>query len=652
MSSAVDPPFLARIAKLQLCCDTDCPFSLVLAYHLKIDYDYINLADSRALAVSYTWGEFDREEWVIGHDADGVVSMTLGSEWNIEDTIGTLARLCNENGEEKGMEHAGLWVDQLCINQEDEDDIRATLANIPDVYRALEVVLLMPGGICSCARDVYKKLIAMHQDEDDTDDYIAKVLGEKQDYNSKTKSCLNYLGICSYFDRVWTRQEMLYAGTVRIVRTKRDELPCFKDQECADSDELNPFARLLSQRHHWGWGKIIEASHAFWGNLEDAVDNLEMEEYPEGIGLDTRMSRRLYITLHWFLLGGKLVRAQEDRERTLFRFLFNLERLTVSTRKATKARDYVVSVWVDCPGYIVPQEFKRMSLPLLLQNAVLQLEKMGVSILVSRMQALFKDTSNNSILWRPETYLGGRIIQNTTQIYETILQMYPIPLTTDHKVPIRISVPFIPPLSEHARDYSDFFSGRGANYVLNALSPIMANWKSDGKNRTLRRISKTLIASGESPGSILFDFKLLTPWASEQEGYKHMVHLLPAVTDDFDHHQAVYKHVAIALGLDVVDCQNNGLRLVLIPGVRIGLTSTEVRNTTDIRAGKVITVCMIPPHVGRLTSHGYPALLEAALTGEVGRAYSVTGLWVPSRRDSADRCSAYADLEYPNAILG
>jgi Heterokaryon incompatibility protein (HET) len=42
-------------------------------------------------------------------------------------TIMRLAMICRKNGKEHGQEHAGLWIDQLCIPQTD-DEIKATLA--------------------------------------------------------------------------------------------------------------------------------------------------------------------------------------------------------------------------------------------------------------------------------------------------------------------------------------------------------------------------------------------------------------------------------------------------------------------------------------------------------------------------------------------
>jgi hypothetical protein len=79
---------------------------------VNIEYDYVKLSKSLAIAISYTWGEFDRRDVVVAHDAQGnVVSMNLGVGRDTRETINTLVRLCEENGKEKGEEHAGVWID-------------------------------------------------------------------------------------------------------------------------------------------------------------------------------------------------------------------------------------------------------------------------------------------------------------------------------------------------------------------------------------------------------------------------------------------------------------------------------------------------------------------------------------------------------------
>ena len=129
----------------------------------------------------------------------------------------------------------------------------------------------MPGGICSCLQDVYEKVIAMGPDGND--DLIIELLKGKIGWRRSTNPYLNYLGICSYFDREWTRQELLYGGTIRVVRTKTDELPCVSDE--VGADDMADFASQLydRQKRDLGFGNIMKAGFAFWHNAYDAIED-------------------------------------------------------------------------------------------------------------------------------------------------------------------------------------------------------------------------------------------------------------------------------------------------------------------------------------------------------------------------------------------
>lgn len=142
-------PTSILVARLAYCCDLECPFlKQVKGLHLVVEKDKTLLAEAQAVALSYTWGEFDRKSRLIGHDSAGTsVSLTLGDEWVLEEVIEVLAELCMKEGDD--MKQAGIWMDQLCIPQQ-EAAIRETLARIPDIYRSLEVVALMPGSHCEC----------------------------------------------------------------------------------------------------------------------------------------------------------------------------------------------------------------------------------------------------------------------------------------------------------------------------------------------------------------------------------------------------------------------------------------------------------------------------------------------------------------------
>jgi hypothetical protein len=124
-------------------------------------------------------------------------------------------------------------------------------------------------------------------------------------------------------------------------------------------------------------------------------------------------------TLCRFLNEQELVkhtRVYEDASEDLFHqldvFVKRLSVLGGSRRATTQKRDYVAAVWVDCPGYRSPQDFKHMSLNALLQNSVLQLEEtFGVSIPVTAITGLFGLDEATS-LWRPVSYLDPERVKH------------------------------------------------------------------------------------------------------------------------------------------------------------------------------------------------------------------------------------------------
>jgi hypothetical protein len=49
-----------------------------------VEVEYVELKQGSAVALSYTWGKFNRKDAIIGHHSQGnPISMNLGEEWNI-----------------------------------------------------------------------------------------------------------------------------------------------------------------------------------------------------------------------------------------------------------------------------------------------------------------------------------------------------------------------------------------------------------------------------------------------------------------------------------------------------------------------------------------------------------------------------------------
>lgn len=77
-------------------------------------------------------------------------------------------------------------------------------------------------------------------------DHSGKKKEETMDrWRGTAKDGLTPFGLCSYFDRVSTRQELMYCRRVRVAWTSHNVVPCVRTEEEADS--LSGFAGKLYQ---------------------------------------------------------------------------------------------------------------------------------------------------------------------------------------------------------------------------------------------------------------------------------------------------------------------------------------------------------------------------------------------------------------------
>lgn len=646
--------------RLQFCHDDTCQITEHL--HLKIETEDVELSRSLAIAISYTWGEFDRKDVVIGHSAQGnIVRMNLGKEWDIKELIVSLAMICIENGEEHGMEHAACWIDQLCIIQTQDDDIRTTLAKIPSIYRTLDVVALMPGSLCSCLQQQADWL------------YSEKELTPfSHRWGDMLTGCVHCLGLCSYFDRVWTRQELLYSQSIRIVRTSFDETPCVKSVD--DVHNLSSFTNRLFIRYlQEGLTREQALLRIQSENLLFSGESYSSIQLYRGSSHDGRASR---IQQVGFLLGQRLLRQeqetrQQDGKSRLHEFLYRLESMGRSNRRATKARDYVTSVWVDCPGYILPKDFKKMCLPSLLEDAVRQLENNhGVSIPVIRSTGILGNNLNESLLWRPMKYLGRQRIFGADQIYNVLIPgLQSIPITKKGEVPLCVLAPPIVALSRLAGEYSKVFSGQNSADVYEALKRVINNWPDPYITRALVWHGKFVMHSGRVIDRSIKFILFLLSYANrergiEREGFGNMNVSSWDRSIEVDHYQLVYRLVTVVLGLDSQECQRRGLRLMVSLNypICIGLTTMELgdgkarmsaKSWTQQDIGDVVTICAENPQKSRSATKEYGTLLLEGVKkeGSPTARYHINGVWVPFGFISSFKPGAFVEAGGQDGLL-
>lgn len=86
------------------------------------------------------------------------------------------------------------------------------------------MVALIPGSPCKCAQeglDDFGGHNGGETGEAEPDDLSAE-------WTQKVESCLNSTSFCSYFDRLWTRQEMMYARSIHVEWTHPEPPQCVK----------------------------------------------------------------------------------------------------------------------------------------------------------------------------------------------------------------------------------------------------------------------------------------------------------------------------------------------------------------------------------------------------------------------------------------
>ena len=310
-------------------------------------------------------------------------------------------------------------MDQLCIKQNDDREIKETLAKIPDIYRTFEVAVFMPGALCECVPGSAE----FHSVSD-----VASALSLEE----KLSGCYNTCAYAGWLKRLWPRQELLYAKSLRVVWVGLGRAVCLREMR-----QRGEYDRLISgldnaQMATRVWYEKIKAD-GYESGKELASAVLSVSEQAAG---DLRENIRLWAQLHrspnsanyiplhlMFLLGMPLESEVQDiteEEDKLNRFLNQLRLLHDSRRAATEARDYVIAVWVDCPRYKIPEDYKTKPLNELLENAVLQLERnFSISLLTTVPAGLFEHRSGiSSKFWRPTLYMDNH--SSITQAEETI----------------------------------------------------------------------------------------------------------------------------------------------------------------------------------------------------------------------------------------
>ncbi|KAF8344935.1 hypothetical protein F5887DRAFT_1159170 [Amanita rubescens] len=774
------PSQLAHIVKFEFCSADSCPMRSTERTHLLVSKSQIDLfkAKNAAVALSYTWGQFEHTQRLIGHAVDGEpVSLILGAEWDTEDITSSLVRL--------SFEHGGCWMDQLCMPQKGTEARRA-LASIPLIYRSLDVVVLLPGAPCKCLQESLGML------------KIAEDFGTQKDFETalhtalqQINHCLNSIPSCSWFKRLWTRQEMLYSARISVAWTRLGTSQCVKvpdvpsEYTCSlripleQISNLTPFARLLYQRAskenydklfgHTGWAALkhafqIRTPHAFANSivgLTDALVNklssLRISENEAGRRLRRRITEGRetierartqwahlsnmsgevavevdhtlfvceaidafrdymskneasdddFLAILRFFSGESMTNTAmkldtQDKEGRLTRFLKSLGALRSSGRSCTQPRDYINSIWVDCPGFQIPKFHTEMKLSALLEDALDQLRSNhGVDIVTSAPSGLFSAMSSTG-LWKPSLCLRDKV-ENVGQVYQPmILPVNKMPVTKEGMIPLRLTGKGLSSLSITAFDYEREWSRRPTMFIFNEMINIMQWWPADVlgrlvKTEAVNEICRKIEATDTTGPTLIGRALAGSAWAAvsnvgrsynasqnamaarmerrseelddytatRRDSMNFCSKLMQAVENrrrampdsehwtsqrELKHTEIVYSMVADAMGLDYDICRQHSLKLMVSRDPPcIGLTNQDIlviQKRQQAKKGAIRTV-----HV----STGDTGIVLYEVKGNPKtEKYCVFGAWVPITMMKSmidDRVYAVATKEVTDAFI-
>lgn len=679
MDTNPSEPIYARVADLRVCTALNCPFTP--SPHLSVHLHDVPLARGNATALSYVWGEFDRGPITVGHASTSptrTFSLEIGTEWVVSDLLNRLIELCAERP---------IWMDQFCIPQK-EDEIVRTLASIPTIYRTFDVVVLMPGALCGCLREHMRDLARV-----DLASFGPETLQVLTPSRRRLMSCLNSTAPSMWMRRMWPRQELMYAEQVRCVWVGREEAGCVRvrGEEDRDVSKLAPFLhRLYSALVDGGCPERIALRRLEMFVLQVELENTaELKKYVEGF---TPPSMENVDSYFRFLSGetlrkGGVMPSNNDglsEAQKVGRFFYDMGQLSAGRlgpyRQATRSRDYVISVWTSCPGYVIPSDYKTMTTADLFQDAIDQLRvNHGVMLATSAPQGLFEDTRTGSALWKPAYYLSSMTIHNASMVYSAIghkgihsnigpsQEIYLKNLNVDNL-----------PLSAGAKDWQalikDIPETPNGKPLVDLFHSIIKHWGDEKTAGAYRMIDEQYYNNAFIYIQEVKDEQGIPKISAAQARRLALMHMLfeknnhmkkfdwapvgfdgTSVGSDELYH-CVHQILSSALGLDMGVCWNEGVKLMFsaMDGggdrpQRIGFFRKDVdlelisEKAAEERGREVLTV-----RLGDESFHE-SLLFEAQRVPTEGSlpAYQVFGIWAPTNVTAKEE---YGALDWGSGV--
>ncbi|KAI0098569.1 hypothetical protein GGR51DRAFT_577106 [Nemania sp. FL0031] len=286
------------------------------------------------IAISHVWGTPDTIQESTVEGVAWKVSLSPGKQ----DILSLLRRrdVCGKEW---------FWMDLFCIDQTDSPSISISdqLMAIPSIYKSSRCVkILIENPVCISWQE--KAIQVFERGPVDKELFYEEELRHG-------RSCPHLFFADPWFERLWTRQEGLYATKLDFIVLK--PAPCVRGRRQLPVAQWIAHGALLAQR---SMAEIfLRDKLAYHGIQPDAA-----EEALFSIYFDVVYRHRVNILLVYDCKPGPDPAYNPIMEAWR------------SWRCTTKPRDYILAVFPDVDGYQVPPEARRGSFPELFLDAIQQ----------------------------------------------------------------------------------------------------------------------------------------------------------------------------------------------------------------------------------------------------------------------------------------
>lgn len=312
----------------------------------------LGTTDDDYIAISHVWGD---PETIQGVNIEGLGIVQLSPIKRSHDILSILSRshICGKDW---------FWMDLFCIDQNENASISITnqLMAIPAIYKSSQCVkVLLETPVCKTWHQEATSWPHIASEDEQTNFEAYEMM--------HSRKCSNMVFLDPWFDRLWTRQEGLYALQLQFI--------ILNPVECQRAH-----AELQSGNLKWNIEKQNKLKRDSAYNFFD--DKLRYH------GIESSRSMNGFKLHHSCAYNNGI----KDENRNILDIIEDyggvsgpvagyspIDGSWRSGRRTSKVCDYVLAVLPDVKGYRVPDGARKLKFEELLENAFQQLEILGLS---------------------------------------------------------------------------------------------------------------------------------------------------------------------------------------------------------------------------------------------------------------------------------